>query len=121
MKASLACRRATHSYTGDLHMAGKLMTIVLGMAWLGTTATIDISTAAGGPAGVYLAQETASPPRTGQSSPPGAAGALPRGKDQPDKSREERPAAPPKGDPLKPFEPTEKVKADQAIDFPADI
>ena len=102
-------------------MTGRLLVIVLGITWLGTAPTIDISTAAGGPAGVYLAQETASPPRTGQSSPAGAAGAPARGKDQPDKSREEKPATPPKGDPLKPFEPTEKVKADQAIDFPADI
>ena len=51
--------------------------------------------------------ETTPPPSQGQA--------------QGDKTQEERSAAPPKGDPLKPFEPAEKVKADQAIDFPADI
>ncbi|MGE5256547.1 MAG: hypothetical protein ACM3KE_07735 [Hyphomicrobiales bacterium] len=101
-------------------MTSNLMITVLAIAWLGSAATIDISTAAGDPAGVYIAQETTSPPQTGQF-PPEAVGAPARGKAQPDKGGEERPAPPPKGDPLKPFEPTEKVKADQAIDFPADI
>jgi hypothetical protein len=105
---------------GVLHMTGKLMIAVLGMAWLGSAVTIDISTAPSDPAGVYLAQEAGGPPRTGQP-PPEAPGSPARGKAPADKSKEERPAAPPKGDPLKPFEPTEKVKADQAIDFPADI
>jgi hypothetical protein len=101
-------------------MTGKLIMIVLGIARLGLTAAIDISTAADSHAGVYLVQETASPLRTDQP-PPESAGSPAPGKAQPDKSREERPAPAPKGDPLKPFEPTEKVKADQAIDFPADI
>jgi hypothetical protein len=35
--------------------------------------------------------------------------------------REAQPAKDEKRAPPKPFEPTEKVKADQAIDFPADI
>jgi hypothetical protein len=42
-------------------------------------------------------------------------------KTQDKKIKEQQPAAPSKSPPLKPFEPTEKVKADQAIDFPADI
>jgi hypothetical protein len=101
-------------------MTGKLMISVLGIAWLGSAAAIDFSTADSNHAGVYLAQETGTPPRPGQPQPE-ASGSPARGKAQPDKSREEKPAAPAKGDPLKPFEPTEKVKADQAIDFPADI
>ena len=80
----------------------------------------DVCAAADGHRGGYLAQKAGSPPRTGQApaeaSPPPSPG-----KAQGDKTQEEKPAAPPKGDPLKPFDPAEKVKADQAIDFPADI
>ena len=79
----------------------------------------DFSTAAQGDLVNYLAQTSSGLPRR-----PGAVGSIPAasaGKAQGDKAQEERSAAPPKGDPLKPFEPAEKVKADQAIDFPADI
>jgi hypothetical protein len=96
------------------------MITVLGIAWLGSAQTIAISTAPSRHVGVYIAQVTASPPPSDPSAPE-AAGPPARGKAPPDKTGRETPAAPPKGDPLKPFEPTEKVKADQAIDFPADI
>jgi hypothetical protein len=53
--------------------------------------------------------------------PPEAASPLPQGKTRGEPAKAEQPAAAPKSEPLKPFEPTEKVKADQALDFPADI
>ena len=68
----------------------------------------------------YLAQASDGPARTGQR-PPEAASPLPQGKIRGEPAKEERSAAPSKSEPLKPFEPTEKVKADQALDFPADI
>ena len=101
-------------------MIGKIAITVLCLAYFGAGFMTDVCTAADGLQGVYLAQKAGSPPRTGQApletSPPPSPG-----KAQGDKAQEERPAAPLKGDPLKPFEPAEKVKADQAIDFPADI
>ena len=101
-------------------MIGKIAITVLCLAYFGAGFMTDVCAAADGLQGVYLAQKAGSPPRTGQApletSPPPS-----QGKAQGDKTREERPAAPLKGDPLKPFEPAEKVKADQAIDFPADI
>jgi hypothetical protein len=101
-------------------MTGKIIIAVLWVLCFGAGLRTDISTAAQGDRGNYLAQTSGGPARTGQrpleTSPPPAPG-----KAQGDKAQEERSAAPPKGDPLKPFEPAEKVKADQAIDFPADI
>jgi hypothetical protein len=86
-----------------------------GLGW----STDRISAAQKGEAS-YLVQTSGSPERNGQRSeepsPPPS-----QGKVQRERTQDEKPAAPPKGDPLKPFEPTEKVKADQAIDFPADI
>ncbi len=67
----------------------------------------------------YLAQTSggSAPPvqRPPETAPPA------RGKAPEETGREQAPAAPTKSEPLKPFNPTEKVKADQAIDFPADI
>ncbi len=101
-------------------MTGKIAITILCIACFGAGFMTDSGDAADGPRGSYLAQKAGSPPRAGQApseaSPPPAPG-----KAHGDKAQEERPAAPLKGDPLKPFEPAEKVKADQAIDFPADI
>ena len=68
----------------------------------------------------YLAQTSDGPARTGQRLPE-AASPLPQGKTRAEPAKDEKPAATSKSEPLKPFEPTEKVKADQALDFPADI
>jgi hypothetical protein len=101
-------------------MIGKIAITVLYFACFEAAFRADVCAAANGSQRVYLAQKAGSPPRTGQA--PADASPVPSpGKAQGDKTQEEKPAAPPKGDPLKPFEPAEKVKADQAIDFPADI
>jgi len=101
-------------------MTGKIAVTILCIVCLEAGFMTDVCAAADGPRGAYLAQKAGSPPRTGQA--PADASPVPSpGKPQGDKAQDERPAAPPKGDPLKPFEPAEKVKADQAIDFPADI
>ncbi|MCU0559168.1 MAG: hypothetical protein MUD16_03135 [Desulfobacterales bacterium] len=68
----------------------------------------------------YAAQTNTGPEKAGQK-PQEAAPPPSRGKGPGEAGREQPPAAPPKSEPLKPFEPTEKVQADQAIDFPADI
>ena len=101
-------------------MVGKIIIAVLGVLCFGAGLRNDFSTAAQGDLVNYLAQTSSGPTRTGQA-PPEASPPPSPGKAQGDKPREEKPAAPLKGDPLKPFEPAEKVKADQAIDFPADI
>ena len=80
----------------------------------------DIVVAASDLDGVYLSQKAAGPPRTGQPSSEAVAPST-QEKAPDEKAKEPKPAAPPKKEPVKPFEPTEKVKADQAIDFPADI
>lgn len=101
-------------------MIGKIAITVLCLAYFGAGFMTDVRDAAYELQGSYLAQKAGSPPRTGQA-PPEASPPPSPGKTQSNKDREEKPAAPLKGDPLKPFEPAEKVKADQAIDFPADI
>jgi len=101
-------------------MIGKIAITVLCLAYFGAGFMTDVRAAADELQGAYLAQKAGSPPRTGQAPPEASPPPAP-GKAHGDKAQEERPAAPPKGDPLKPFEPAEKVKADQAIDFPADI
>jgi hypothetical protein len=80
----------------------------------------DIVAAADGFDGIYLAQKAAGPQRTGQASSEAVAPST-QEKAPEEKAKEPKPAAPSKKEPVKPFEPTEKVKADQAIDFPADI
>jgi hypothetical protein len=100
-------------------MTGKSAIAFLCIVFSGAGFMTDAA-AADGPRAAYLAQKAGSPPRSGQASPE-ASPPPAQGKAQGDKTQEERPAPPPKGDPLKPFEPAEKVKADQAIDFPADI
>lgn len=101
-------------------MTGKIAITVLCLACFGAALRADISPAAEGDRASDWAQTSGSPARTGQQ-PPEASPPPSQGKAQGDKTQEEKPAAPLKGDPLKPFEPAEKVKADQAIDFPADI
>jgi hypothetical protein len=54
-------------------------------------------------------------------SPPEAAAPFLQDETRRKPDKKEQPAAPLKSGPLKPFEPTEKVRADQALDFPADI
>jgi len=68
----------------------------------------------------YLAQTSTGPEKAGQR-PPEAAPPPSRGKPPGETGQEQKPATPSKSEPLKPFDPTERVKADQAIDFPADI
>jgi hypothetical protein len=101
-------------------MTGKAAIAFLCIVFSGAGFMTDAAAAADGPRGAYLAQKAGSPLRTGQAPPEAPPPPAP-GKASGDKTPEQRPAAPPKGDPLKPFEPAEKVKADQAIDFPADI
>jgi hypothetical protein len=101
-------------------MAGKIIIAVFWVLCFGAGLRTDISSAAQGDRGTYLAQTSGGPARIGQR-PPEASPPPSQEKAPGDKTQEDRPAAPPKGDPLKPFEPAEKVKADQAIDFPADI
>jgi hypothetical protein len=76
--------------------------------------------AEGGDRAGYRAQAAGGPVGSGQS-PPETAAPLPPDKTRRQPDRKEPPAAPSKSGPLKPFEPTEKVRADQALDFPADI
>jgi hypothetical protein len=76
--------------------------------------------AAEGDRASYLAQTSDGPARTGQRSPE-AASPLPQGKTRAEPAKDEKPPAPSKSESSKPSEPTEKVKADQALDFPADI
>lgn len=101
-------------------MVGKIIIAVLGALCFEEGLRADFSAAAQGDLVTYLAQTASGPARTGQMPPEASPPPAP-GKAHGDKAQEERPAAPLKGDPLKPFEPAEKVKADQAIDFPADI
>jgi|WetSurMetagenome_2_1015567.scaffolds.fasta_scaffold240950_2 hypothetical protein len=73
------------------------------------------------PRGIMFAQKAgAAAPPAGKTALDAAAPPSPAKAPDP-RPGETRPAADAKADPLKPFEPAEKVKADQAIDFPADI
>jgi hypothetical protein len=101
-------------------MTGKIAITVLSLLYFGAGLQADVAPAAeAGPASDSV-QTFGGPIRTGQH-PPEAAPPPPQGKTQNGPDRKEKPAAAPKEDPLKSFEPSEKVKADQAIDFPADI
>jgi hypothetical protein len=101
-------------------MIGKIAITVLCLVYFGAEFRTGSLAAAEGDRAGYRAQTSDGPARTGQR-PPEAASPLPQGKTRGEPAKEEQPAAPSKSEPLKPFEPTEKVKADQAIDFPADI
>lgn len=101
-------------------MIGKIAITVLCLVYFGAEFRTGSLAAAEGDRASYLAQTSDGPARTGQR-PPEAASPLPQGKTRGEPAKEEKPATPSKSEPLKPFEPTEKVKADQAIDFPADI
>jgi len=101
-------------------MIGKIAIAVLCLVYFGAGFRTDSLAAAEGDRASHLAQASEGPARTGQR-PPEAASPLPQGKTRGEPAKEEKPAAPSKSEPLKPFEPTEKVKADQALDFPADI
>ena len=101
-------------------MIGKIAITLLCLAYGGAQVEGGSLASAEDDRAGYLAQTSDGPVRTGQR-PPEAASPLPQGKIRGEPAKEERPAAPSKSEPLKPFEPTEKVKADQALDFPADI
>jgi uncharacterized membrane protein len=102
-------------------MANKILIALLWIECLiGSGLNADMLSAAEGLDGIYLSQKAASPQRTGQPSSEAAAPST-QEKAKDEKGKEQKPAAPSKSEPPKPFEPTEKVKADQAIDFPADI
>ena len=101
-------------------MIGKIVITIICLVYFGMEFRTGSLAAAWGDRAGYLAQTSDGPARTGQR-PPEAASPLPQGKIRGEPAKEERSAAPSKSEPLKPFEPTEKVKADQALDFPADI
>jgi len=101
-------------------MIGKIAITLLCLVVFGAGFGAGSLAAAEGDRGGYLAQTSGGPARTGQR-PPESASPLPQGKTRGEPAKEEKPAAPSKSEPLKPFEPTEKVKADQALEFPADI
>jgi hypothetical protein len=106
---------------GMVIMIGKISIVVFWFAWLiGAGLSADILAAAEGLDRVYLSQKAAGPQRTNPPSSEAAAPAT-QEKAQDEKAKEQKPAAPAKKESPRPFEPTEKVKADQAIDFPADI
>jgi hypothetical protein len=72
------------------------------------------------PQGLALAQQAGRSAPENQAAPQFAA-PPPANKTPADSDRQARPAEAEKREPPKAFEPTEKVKADQAIDFPSDI
>jgi len=101
-------------------MIWKIAIFVLCFAYGGPLAGGPGLVAAEGVRAGYLVQTSGVPARTGQPAPESAP-PLPQGKTRAEPVKEEQPAGPAKKDPLKAFEPTEKVRADQALDFPADI
>jgi len=101
-------------------MIGKIAITLLCLVVLGAGFGAGRLSAAEGDCAGYLAQTSSGPTRAGQPAPDSVS-PLPQGKTRAEPAKEEKPAAPAKGDPLKSFEPTEKVRADQALDFPADI
>jgi hypothetical protein len=101
-------------------MIGKIAISVLCLVCFGPEFRPDSLAAANGDRASYLAQTSDGPARPAQR-PPEAAAPLPKEKTRGEPAKADKPAAPSKSEPPKPFEPTEKVKADQAIDFPADI
>jgi hypothetical protein len=98
----------------------KIAVTVLCLVYFGAEFGTGSLRAAEGDRTSYRAQASEGSARAGQRSPE-AVSILPQGKTRPEPAKDEKPAAPSKSDPVKPFEPTEKVKADQALDFPADI
>jgi hypothetical protein len=101
-------------------MIGNIAITLLCLVYFGAGSRGSGSADAEGFQASCLAQSSDGPARTGQR-PPNSAPPLPRAKTRGEPAKEETPAAPSKSEPLKPFEPTEKVKADQALEFPADI
>jgi hypothetical protein len=107
--------QSTHNFSD------KRRTAIFWIVWLiAAGLSADILVATSGFEGIFLAQRAAGPQRTGQPSSEAGAPST-QEKTQDEKAKEPKPAVPSKKEPVKPFEPTEKVKADQAIDFPADI
>jgi hypothetical protein len=98
--------------------------ILLAIFWIvgltGAELNTGIAATADGVDGVYHSQKAPGPQRTQQPASEAASPSPPE-KSQYEKGKNQGPTAPSKKEPVKPFEPTEKVKADQAIDFPADI
>jgi hypothetical protein len=98
----------------------KIAIFVVGLVCFGAGFTSGSLAAAEGDGAAVRAQTSDRPARTSQF-PPEAASPPPQGKTRGQPAKEEKTTAPSKSEALKPFEPTEKVKADQALDFPADI
>jgi hypothetical protein len=98
----------------------RIAIFVMCLIWFGAEFTSGGLAAAEGDRSGYRAQAFEGSVRAGQRSP-AEVSPLPQGKPRPEPGKEEKPAAPSKSESPKPFEPTEKVKADQALDFPADI
>jgi hypothetical protein len=105
---------------GNKKMFGKIAAAVLCLMCCEAQFSTGSLVAADGDQASYLAQTSSGSEKAGQR-PPEAAPPPARGKAPDETGREPKPAAPSKIEPLRPFDPTEKVKADQAIDFPADI
>jgi hypothetical protein len=101
-------------------MIGKIAIAFLSLVYFGAGFRTGSLAAAEGDRARFLAQTSDGSVRTGPRSPE-AASPLPQGKTRAEPAKDEKPAAVSKSESLKPSEPTEKVKADQALDFPADI
>jgi hypothetical protein len=101
-------------------MIAKTAIVILFLAYSGALFGTGGLAAAEGNRAKHLAQTGDGPSSTGKR-PPEPAGPLPQEKTRTAPAKEPAPAAAIKREPLKPFEPTEKVKADQALEFPADI
>jgi hypothetical protein len=101
-------------------MTGVIAACLLWWASFGSPARLDALAWGNEDPRVRLSQTTVEPARTGQRPSEAAGGPPP---DRPPKRAEEEQKPPATSTPeaLKPFEPAEKVKADQAVDFPADI
>ncbi len=99
-------------------MVRVVVVVVIGFLLVGPLIRTEAVAAEREELGIVFAQRAGAPSRT-ETQPPGAA-PVPT---PADREGTKPPAAPVPAKPksVPPFEPTEKVKADQAIDFPADI
>jgi hypothetical protein len=101
-------------------MIGKIVIAVICLVYFGGEFGTASLTADERDGASYRAQASDGTAGTSQR-PPQAASPPTGGRTRSEPAKEEKPAEAPKREPLKPFEPTEKIKADQALDFPADI
>ncbi len=102
-------------------MVRVVVVVVIGCLLVGPLIRTEAVAAEREERGIVFAQPAGAPSRT-ETQPPGAAPVVPTPADREGTKPPAAPApAPAKPKSVPPFEPTEKVKADQAIDFPADI